>query len=457
MRYIDSGSRNVDHALGSWLLDALSESIVEVRIQSGFFAAEGLGILVPTLQNLASHNGLVRILIGSNRPGTFRDDVLRLAELLGLPRTNAGLGVVCYSNAFFHPKVYHLRRSDNSQCAYVGSANLTTQGLTSLHVEAGVLLDTRESDPVDVLDNIATAIDEWFAIRREGFYLIVDFDAVDHLVDQGILATAPPPPPPSTGRGGGGQGGSAISTLRPLITLPPIPGPPSPAPTPPPTPTPLGIRNPSVVRDHFPGYLLFSPDATSPTNGSEALSGATLPAGADGLIIRLNNDSARHFEDRPGTANISVPVATLATLRFGVYGHGAYPGRPRAQYTLLLRYLGQNTTINYPHPLETNVMAYGFMRGESGHGDVRMLVPTGVRQLRTTIQQQGLPVPEPGDLALLEWPTMNSPTFRITFIQRGSDLYEQVSTLFDNAVTSHQLVGGGACWLPPGLSPDWQE
>jgi hypothetical protein len=167
MRYIDSGSRDVDQALGSWLSRVLSESITEVRIQSGFFVAEALGILVPTLQNLASNNGLVRILVGSNRPGTFRDDVLRLVELLRLPRHNAGLGVVCYGNAFFHPKVYHFRRSDNSLCAYVGSANLTPPGLTSQHVEAGVLLDMREGDPPDILNTIGMAIDAWFTGEKE--------------------------------------------------------------------------------------------------------------------------------------------------------------------------------------------------------------------------------------------------------------------------------------------------
>ena len=203
MRYIDSGSRDVDQALGSWLANVLEEPIAEVRFQSGFFVTEALGILLPTFQVLASGNRLVRILIGSNRPGTFRDDVLRLVELLRLPRPNAGIGIVCYGNAFFHPKVYHLRRSDSSQCAYVGSANLTPPGLTSQNIEAGLLLDTRENDPVDVLNSIAAAIDEWFTVGREGFHLVTDAGAVEQLVNEGILATAPPAPPPSTGRGGG--------------------------------------------------------------------------------------------------------------------------------------------------------------------------------------------------------------------------------------------------------------
>jgi hypothetical protein len=51
---------------------------------------------------------------------------------------------------------------------------------------------------------------------------------------------------------------------------------------------------------------------------------------------------------------------------------------------------------------------------------------------------------------------MVSPEFRITFVQRGSDLYGQIEALFHDAVASHQLVGGDTYWLPLGLSPAWQ-
>ena len=325
----------------------LAEAIAEVRVQSGFFVAEALGILVPTFRNLAINNGLVRFLIGSNGSGTIHDDVRRLAELLGLPRPNSTIGVVSYSNAFFHPKVYHFRRNDGSQCAYVGSANLTPPGLSSLHVEAGMLLDTRDDDPVQILNSIAAAIDVWFTTERTGFYLVEGIDAIDVLLAQGILAAAQPPPPPRPASSGSGvRNNGARPTLHPLMTLPPVPGLICPAPPePPPDLTPTG--NVSAVRENFPGYILFAPDPHSPTSGTAALSGATLPGGAVGLIIRLNNDSARHFENRPGTANISVPVATLLLVIFGIYGSGAYSNRPRAEYELLLRYVGAKYSYQF--------------------------------------------------------------------------------------------------------------
>src|SRR5437879_3614457 len=53
MRYIDTGSRDVTHALGAWLQSVLTPAISEVRWQSGFFNEDPLGIFTPTLQRLA--------------------------------------------------------------------------------------------------------------------------------------------------------------------------------------------------------------------------------------------------------------------------------------------------------------------------------------------------------------------------------------------------------------------
>src|SRR6185437_11372664 len=118
----------------------------------------------------------------------------------------------------------------------------------------------------------------------------------------------------------GGEGGTRPgprNRLRPLIVMPRLEAlvreveaeivgaAPAPA-----------ILLPVAPRDGFPPYLLFAPGQGAPTHGALALSGSSLPTGATGLIIRLNRDSARHFEGRPGTANFSVPVPTLSTFRF---------------------------------------------------------------------------------------------------------------------------------------------
>jgi hypothetical protein len=148
LRYIDSGSRNPADALGTWLQNELTPDVRELRWQSGFFSEDGLPPFVPTLQRLSADNLPVHVLIGSNEADTLRAHVARLAGFLGLPRTAAQFGVVSYAGAYYHPKTYHLRRGDGTQPAYVGSANLTLAGVGSLHIEAGVLLDTHDHGPL---------------------------------------------------------------------------------------------------------------------------------------------------------------------------------------------------------------------------------------------------------------------------------------------------------------------
>lgn len=99
------------------------------------------------------------MLVGSNDGQTTAFDLAILLEVLGAPRSNLNIGVVKFRNAYFHPKTFHIKRDDGSATAYSGSANLTQSGVSSLHVEAGIVLDTRSGDDPAVLDEMADAID----------------------------------------------------------------------------------------------------------------------------------------------------------------------------------------------------------------------------------------------------------------------------------------------------------
>jgi hypothetical protein len=99
-------------------------------------------------------------------------------------------------------------------------------------------------------------------------------------------------------------------------------------------------------------------------------------------------------------------------------------------------------------------MAYGFIEGESGHGDVRMLMPADLKTLSQRLRAAEKDVPRDGDVALLEWPTTNEKReFRLSFMDRNSALFSQAEGLFRQAQTSNATVGEGASWLPSGLSP----
>lgn len=228
MRYVDTGSRDPKDALGSYFAEVMLDpnEIVALRVQTGFFGAGALGYFQATLQQLASADGHTRFLIGSNEGETSRAAAADLLALAGPSRPGLALGVVSFQSGFFHPKVFHFERADGSSTAYIGSANLTPSGARSQHIEAGVILDTREYARPDLLKSIADAIDAWFDESRSGLYPIVDAADLDALVAAGVLGVVPPAPPsralkPATG---GHQKGQQGHSLKPLVAMPAVIG-----------------------------------------------------------------------------------------------------------------------------------------------------------------------------------------------------------------------------------------
>lgn len=447
MRYIDTGSRAAADALGTWLAATLDASVTELRCQTGFFSSEPLGLLRSTFDRLSACDGLVRMLIGSNEGATMRADVEDLLYVTGPARQQLQLAVVSFEDGFFHPKTFHVLRSDGSAAAYVGSANLTGAGVASAHVEAGFLLDSRAGDDAAVLAQVGGAVDWWFTALPGGLYRIVQSSDLDALVATGLLGRPRPPPaprPPVAPAAAGAPTPHPHHRLNRLLALPPRPV----RPTPPAQQMPTAATvTPTVPRAGFPDYILFAPQATVATKGVAALTGASLPAGAAGLITQLNNDSARHFFGGDGTANISVPVATVSTIRFGILPSS---GRPRAEFPMRLRYLAADGTV-FKADAETNIMAYGFAVGDKGHQNVRLLVPASTKHLVTTGYRQ----PASGDCAILEWPTPARPEFRLTFVESTAPLHASLANALTTAEGSGQNVGGGACWLAPGIAPPW--
>lgn len=336
MRYIDSGSRDAAEVLGTWLQAELTPDVEELRWQSGFFTADSLGVFAPTLDRLRQQSGLARVLIGSNEPGTLRSDVETLFTLLGLPRPKCDFGVVSYDEGYFHPKTYHFKRADGSQAAYIGSANLTGSGVSGQHVEAGILLDTRSGDSVPILSRVASAIDDWFANPpRDGFDRVTSPSDISRLVADGVLLAVRLPQPPRVRTTSGTATGSLPRPrLRRLFALPPLPSPPTLPATAPVSPPLTAPSQQSVNLGGFPTTVFVAPNATGPTSGASALTGTALPHGAAGLVVRLSKDDTRIFSGGVGTANLSLPVESMPTIRFGILGRGGYPNRPRAEFDM---------------------------------------------------------------------------------------------------------------------------
>lgn len=224
VRYVDTGSRDPQHALGTWLGEVLVgvQPVTSIRVQTGFFGSGALGYFEGALRDLRASNGHTRFLIGSNEGETLRGAVQDLLTIAGPPRSGLKLGVVSFRAGFFHPKVFHVVRADGSAAAYIGSANLTPSGTTSQHVEAGIILDTKARDPQEPLDIIAAAIDGWFIERRGGFYPVESAADLDPLVEVGILGMRPSARPIRTGFARLRRKQLPGHVLNPLVAIPPI-------------------------------------------------------------------------------------------------------------------------------------------------------------------------------------------------------------------------------------------
>jgi len=198
MRYYDSSSRDPDQALGSWLRSNVvdDDSVASFRAQSGFFDAGPLELLGPVLQRLGRLGGPITILVGSNDGITRREDLIELIESVGPDRPALHLGVVSFDIGFFHPKVVHLTRNDGSAAAYVGSANLTANGVRGSHIEAALGIDTRDGDPEEVIAAIGRSIDKWFIDSPEGMYHLRSIDDIEVLAESGVIGVPAPEPSP---------------------------------------------------------------------------------------------------------------------------------------------------------------------------------------------------------------------------------------------------------------------
>ena len=188
VRYIDSGDRSANQVLGDWLGKEASGSLDHLRLQTGYFSLDGLAPLVPVLGNVAAGATSFSCVIGSNEADTLSADVVKTCNLLGMPNTNVNLGVVSFSRGLFHPKVVHVSRSDGSQAAYVGSANLTVAGVNGLNIEAGLILDTTDGDPPVTLQEIAGRVDAWFTGGAPGFFAVTNTKDIATLVAGNVLS-----------------------------------------------------------------------------------------------------------------------------------------------------------------------------------------------------------------------------------------------------------------------------
>jgi hypothetical protein len=220
LRYLDSTGRSNTDALGHWLSQEVPAQQAYLRIKTGYFTLNGLSPLKASIAHLVQGDLPISIALGANEKATIKTDVDSLYTLIGCPRPKAKLCVIGCVGGLFHPKVIHLTRTDGSQFAYVGSANVTPAGVNGTNIEAGFLLDTRDGDPASTLNEIAASIDDWFQGTKMGVTHIAGPTVTQQLVVDGILGIASQPSGTGSNGSSGGPQPPKRMKLNPLVNFP---------------------------------------------------------------------------------------------------------------------------------------------------------------------------------------------------------------------------------------------
>ena len=157
LRYRDSATGAATDCPGEWFDSHVVEGIRAFRVQSGFFRYAALAKYEGVLKRLASEDRTLSFVLGSNLtdPLTIEDVESVLAVMDG--RASSHLTVVALRNALYHPKIFHVVRSDRSMAAMVGSANLTVAALGT-NIEAWLEVESGDAQADRVLQSVAQAL-----------------------------------------------------------------------------------------------------------------------------------------------------------------------------------------------------------------------------------------------------------------------------------------------------------
>jgi hypothetical protein len=329
VEYLDSGSGDPNKAVGRWLEDNLLPGIRAMRLQTGYFSMGSLRNHLETLRDVE----VIRLILGSNAPEQpTAEDVRQLVSLIA-GRDSRSLTIVQFRGSIlFHPKTIHLLREDGTAVAYVGSANMTKQGL-GWNAEAGVVIGPGSGG---ALDDIAAATDAWAGRNEEGVFRVRTAEDVDDLLARGVLQTADQRGAARAairrvGRTHGGRGGLRRTRLWSPATTPPAQGGG--------TPAEAEGREAGRGTSPGPGEVLLMRVRKRRGNGNQIqiskvvlrgpfMNGATEVILPDGSRRRIGGDVTRggvnteRFE-APGLKDMTNPVARLQWVDPGGSGRTA--------------------------------------------------------------------------------------------------------------------------------------
>ncbi|WP_239393606.1 DnaB-like helicase C-terminal domain-containing protein [Frankia sp. CiP3] len=165
MRYLDTAVGGPDHTVEQWLLAELKGARV-FAAQTGYLTEHGLKLIQPRLTAILNEGGEVHLVTGAREDQVSPDDLAAVTALFEPHGRRATLLLVDgdEEQPLMHAKSYYIRRTDGSETALAGSANLTYSGLRANH-ESAIVLDTRVT-PDAPCKEILAAIRAWADFDR---------------------------------------------------------------------------------------------------------------------------------------------------------------------------------------------------------------------------------------------------------------------------------------------------
>lgn len=413
MRYVDTGSRDPEHSLFSWLKQVLPDATF-FACQTGYFSYDAIFPLEGEFHAILARMAPLHLVVGANKLGVREEDLSDVLDLFDKHPKNSSksLTLVAADDILMHPKTYYVETSDGTRHALVGSANFTHAGL-GRNIEAALIIDS-SSDPGAPFAEIRASIEKWHVLRQVNGHQVTR-TSLSQLVATGVLDR------PSLSR----------SVERPetrRARAKAFPG--------------LGamLKLPRKNRPIAPSTPAARPHALAPIS-REVLD--TMPGGAVGIIKRLTSHDTKGFREKDGTLYIALTNVLTAHLPMAPYGQN---GEPRMDVTVAARLDTVPGEVVLSGKSPTNITHVGTGATRNSHGDLRFNYLMKIKRgISTLAADYGVRPPTEGDLTAIEF--LEGQRVRVTFITEQGAI-NNLTPLLDQR-------GDGWGWLPPAAIGPW--
>jgi hypothetical protein len=380
VRYLDSGRREAEQTVHHWLDEHLAEATY-FACQTGYFGKDGLTPFAEHIKRMLAAGGEFHLVVGSNNGGVLSADLAYVLGLLEGHGDRGTLHLVGAPDVLMHPKTYYIESNGGVRHALVGSANLTSRGLTG-NIEASMAMSSVE-DPLAPFDEIRDAVLAW-ALPGRPNAIPVSLGNLAELIAEGATDAAPTKTsvePSDKDR----RRSFLFPALGRLVSF----------------------RRKTDKAD----------DKAEEGEGAEVGtqgSALQLPGGAVGIVKVLSSLDTKAFRGETGTLYIALPLEIASLLPMAPAGRNDNP-RLDVNIVAKLDSIPGESFVHVNARGNTNITFEGAGTSGKSHRDLRLnfLMPIA-RAILSAIQTHGVHPPEEGDVATIEF--LSTSSILLTFV-----------------------------------------